>query len=142
MDRLSYCTWDDRCDISVLIGRRIVRITGAKEGSELVEFHCEDGKIFGMFHDQDCCESVDLFELDGDPQRTIGLVTSARCEESSDRPAVSTWDESHTWTFYIIETEGGTLHLRWYGTSNGHYSESVSVYLKTKLFAAAQGVEP
>lgn len=130
MSKDNYCTWNDRCDLNTLVGKRIIRIDGVEAGSEFVEFYCDDGTVFGMFHDQDCCESVELHEFDGDPERTIGLVTAAR-EESSDRPALREYDDSHTWTFYVIETEGGTLHLRWYGTSNGYYSEGVDFCVRT-----------
>ena len=131
MSKHHYNAWKDNVPFDTLVGRRITKITGAEAGSDFVEFHCDDGTLFGMFHDQDCCESVDLHEFDGDPQRTIGLVTAAREETSTDRPALSEWDDSHTWTFYVLETEGGTLHLRWYGTSNGYYGEGVDFCVRT-----------
>lgn len=112
--------------IDVLKGKTLLRVLGLEEGSEEVIFICNDGSVYKMFHCQDCCEHVTLadFNLVGSLEENPILATEE--SRSSEEPPLEN-EESYTWTFYTICTIKGSLWLRWLGTSNGCYSESVDI---------------
>ena len=117
-----------------LMGKTIANIQGLKKDSECVQIHFTDGSYLSMYHEQDCCESVTLEDFDNDAQSLIGgdiirieeCISNANDEEFD---PLDSYDYSYTWTFYTIITSKGTMKLRWYGTSNGYYSESVTLTL-------------
>ena len=82
-----------------------------------------------MLHESDCCEQVFLADVCGDPNDLIGTPIVEACQISSDgTPPHADADESWTWTFYRLSTIKGTVVLRWFGTSNGWYSEEVKLH--------------
>lgn len=91
-------------------------------GNDEIEFTTVDGEKFLMYHEQDCCEHVSIEDVNGDYNDLIGfpILLAEEVSESGD----GGWD-SQTWTFYKIATIQGTVTLRWLGSSNGYYSESV-----------------
>lgn len=111
---------DEMADFSTLVGRTLVNISASDE--EII-FACDDGTSFRMHHWQDCCESVTVEDVNGDWEDLIGtpiLVADERTETGASDY------ESSTWTFYTLRTIKGSVDIRWFGTSNGYYSESVS----------------
>lgn len=95
--------------------------------SDNIVFTTTEGREFVMHHVEDCCESVGVEDVCGDMDWLIGSpILTAEESSNSDDPAKSEWDESYTWTFYRISTAKGMVVIRWYGSSNGYYSESVS----------------
>lgn len=115
--------------ISDLKGLTIESVTGLEKDSEEVIFKFSDGNAVKMWHCQDCCESVAVYEIDGDLEDLIGgLIIDFREDIKVDEDAPGrSWDESWTWTFYNITTSKGSVNIRWLGESNGYYSESVSI---------------
>jgi hypothetical protein len=114
-------------------------------------FFTADDEQYRMLHHQDCCEDVYVEDIIGDVDDLIGSpIIEAReatgCEDDdveevfrqlyddetfvmqkmagfTEIPKMG--GESETWTFYIMSTIKGSVTIRWYGTSNGYYSESV-----------------
>lgn len=115
-------------DIDYLKGKVLKDITLNEKRSILI-FILENNDRVLMHHDQDCCETVELQEIHGDIQDLVGSKIIEAYESSG---GISEDDDEHmTWTFYIISTIKGYVTLRWLGSSNGYYSESVDVQLIT-----------
>jgi hypothetical protein len=116
-----------------LLGKTLASVTVNEEKDE-IRFVTAEGAVYLMHHDQDCCESVVVESVVGDLVDLIGTPILLAEESSSDtRPAnVSApqyEEDSETWTFYKLATIRGYVDIRWHGTSNGYYSESVDFAL-------------
>lgn len=115
------------------------KIDGADAGSDEIKFYENGSERFRMYHLQDCCESVSVEDICGDIGDLIGSpIIEAEIVENEEGPKVNTYtssdgrthsytDESGTWTFYKLGTIKGHVTIRWYGSSNGYYSESVDI---------------
>jgi hypothetical protein len=105
--------------ISKLIGLTLTRVDVA---DEVITFTSNDGRVFKMLHHQDCCECVRVEDVIGDVLDLIDTpIVYAEERSNSDESA----SESGTWTFYELRTIKGSVTIRWYGSSNGYYSEDV-----------------
>jgi hypothetical protein len=111
--------------ISELVGKTIDSILGADNGSDSIIFTCSDGTRYHMYHSQDCCESVSVDDIIGDVADLIDSPVLKAEEATNSESPKESYDESFTWTFYHIATIKGYVTIKWYGTSNGYYSESV-----------------
>ena len=119
--------FDDKVEIADLKDKQFEFII--KEDNESLVFIGLDC-IYIMAHIQDCCESVRIDDICGDLEDLIGSPIRIAEELHSDKilPAKDEWDESFTWTFYKFATSKGYVDIKWYGTSNGYYSESVDLF--------------
>jgi hypothetical protein len=107
--------------ITDFIGKTLIEIVN---NNEEVIFTFSDKTKYKMYHQQDCCETVYLEEVIGDWDNILNSeIIIAKEDTNRDEAAY----ESTTWTFYEIRTIKGFVTLRWYGSSNGYYSESISV---------------
>ena len=112
-------------DFSELLGKTITKIDYLEEGSDFVIIECLTGERYKMYHDYGCCETVDINEIVGDVEDLLNNPILIAEERTSDENPLPNIDYSHTWTFYELATIKGSVTIRWYGTSNGYYSESV-----------------
>lgn len=99
-------------------------ITGIEHDKEEFIMTLENGQRFKLYHKQDCCETVELVEIIGDLKDIIGNPLTL-CEEITEDGVLENGYDHYTWTFYKLATIKGYVTLRWYGASNGYYSESV-----------------
>lgn len=106
-----------------------------------IEFIATNGDRFVMTHQRECCECVQIEDICGDLNDLIGLPLYLAEEVSSpntipeglsnpsDRlpwnDGYGSYPDTFTWTFYKLATIKGAVTIRWYGESNGYYSEKV-----------------
>jgi len=113
---------------SDLLGKILTSVE-QRYNDEMV-FTTTKGEQFRLYHFQDCCESVQIEDICGDLADLVGavIVQAEEAELAQENPPgvpIPEWQESFTWTFYKLATAKGHVTIRWYGDSNGYYSEQV-----------------
>ena len=114
---------------SDLKGKTLIKIDGLVKGSDFVTFYTKEENIYEMYHDQECFEKVEVEDICGDIQDLLDspilLAEESTSRENPKGTEMEWQDDSFTWTFYKLSTFKGDVTIRWYGESNGWYSESV-----------------
>ena len=105
------------------------------KGDEELVFTTSDGEVYKLYHTLACCESVIIEDICGDLEDLIGepVLVAEEVEHENDvtpegvpeQEFKGKFTNSFTWTFYKLDTKKGGVTVRWYGESNGYYSESV-----------------
>lgn len=118
--------------------------TNIEKTDDEIIFTCDNGDKYKMYHSQNCCECVSIDDIDGELNDLIGTpIIQAEEATSSEHPperlaeiekekqengdGYYDYENSFTWTFYKFATIKGYVTIKWYGTSNGYYSESVDL---------------
>lgn len=121
-------------NISDLLGQTLTKIY---QESDSLQFTTDSGNLYQMYHQQDCCENVHIEDIIGDLNDLIGSPIVEAEEVTHSGPelpmsldsllgnTVTIDEESATWTFYKLRTRVGAVTIRWFGSSNGYYSERV-----------------
>jgi hypothetical protein len=128
---MSYVSYENRCDVSKLVGLTLTKIEKRRDS---ILFETDGAHQFLMFHDQACCENVTVDDITGDLDDLIGspiLIAEEVTSKKNPDGITKEYQDSFTWTFYKLATAKGSVTIRWYGESNGYYSETVDFGLFT-----------
>lgn len=133
--------------ISDLVGKTLKSVAG-KVGDEEITFETVEGGKYRLIYHQDCCAGCSIEDICGNLSDLIGTPILKAEEVSSGEPEPAEkrrrelgeearkeaegdayygpYEDSETWTFYHLATVKGAVTLRWYGSSNGYYSETAT----------------
>ncbi len=115
---------------SDLVGKTLSRVEN-HDNNEII-FTLDNGDQYILYHEQDCCEGVYVEDIIGDLDDLVGSPI-LMADEATSNESLDELEKEHpeygygsfTWTFYKLATIKGYVTIRWYGESNGYYSESV-----------------
>ena len=113
-------------NVTELVGKTMTAVN--QIGDEQIVFTAVGGQQYRLFHGQCCCESVTIEDVVGDLADLVGAPILMAEEATSDvnpEGVAKAIRDSFTWTFYKFATRKGYVDIRWFGESNGYYSEAV-----------------
>lgn len=97
--------------------------TNVCRDEDTIIFIGTDGKNYKFYHEQDCCEDVHIDDIIGDLHDLLGYPI-IEAEEVITYATEDWGSVTHTW--YKFATTKGCVTVKWHGSSNGYYSESVN----------------
>ena len=113
--------WGNVVDFSELKGKTFTQVY---KTDDCVVFENETER-YELYHDQDCSEDVRIEDICGD---LINLEdTEITFVEEISNEGNTNWGTC-TWTFYKLGSVKGWVDIRFYGESNGYYSERVNLH--------------
>lgn len=118
-------------ELSELLGKTVTDIEQV-DNRELI-FTLDDGRKYKLHHLEGCCEKVDIEDITGEIGDLLNspLLMAEEVTYKGENPkgvAIPKYQDSFTWTFYKFATIQGYVTVRWYGASNGYYSERVDFH--------------
>jgi len=111
------------CPIEILKGNILSAIEVDLVTNEIL-FKTLYGQTFIMYHEQGCFEEVVIEDICGDLDNLLFEPIFVAEERTSESEAKADIENSATCTFYELATIKGSVTIRWYGESNGYYSET------------------
>ena len=98
---------------------------GKRYDADVLLFEQRHARTYAFLHLADCCECVFIEDVCGDLD-DLADVPLMRAEEFT-RTGGDEDGGTYTYSFYTFATHKGTVTVRWFGSSNGYYSEAVSL---------------
>lgn len=105
----------DKIFTKIIVGKDIC-------DGDFIVFITSTSEVYKMYHLQDVCESVSIEDICGDLNLLLNKPILVAEEAMNE---YHKYDDSYTWTFYRLATIDTYVTIRWYGTSEGYYSEHV-----------------
>lgn len=139
-------------EVSDLLGKTIIDVETSKTDEDLVKdnvltFITEEGEMYKFIHNQACCESVYIEDITGNLDNLVGsplavaeVVTNSTDDKDDEFNTIEAGPDpdenylSYTWTYYKFATIKGYVTIRWFGESNGFYSEEVDIVKEDLMF--------
>lgn len=120
--------------IEEILGKTWVDVFTTEDVGDSILVFMGDREAIVFRHVQECCESVDIEDIDGVLSDLAGSPITLAEEVVHEPEEVKRLigDDSETWTFYKFATIAGHATVRWVGSSNGYYSETVGRYRVTR----------
>lgn len=111
--------------IESMIGKTFIKVFNMDD--EELHFLTNEGEDYIFYHSQDCCECVEIEDISDSLELLENSPITMAEEFIHENLAIN---DSTTYTFYKFATAKGYVTVRWCGSSNGYYSESVDFRIK------------
>lgn len=117
-------------EMPALIGQTFVSVTREEiDDHDALVFDTGTGIKYIMAHEQDCCELVRIEDICGELEWLCNAPVLDAYESRSSGEQDDVDRDSCTWTFYSLTTAKGYVTIRWFGESNGYYSEDATLHI-------------